>query len=634
MSRSLIGLPGVMIMNKPKISFEKIQVEDSNVAALGSLVYDDRQRFGPGAIVDLSDLKSYQLLARDLMAALYEYATPSRIGSGLTLRMYGTSIRYFIDYCASERAPSDLRLGQVDTTFLVGYRAHLRLIEKIKKSNHRRRLYGNISRLIQTGQTIGLAKLDFEIPRNFRVVPDGDITQPYTASESIEIENACRRHIREVLDRLEEGKRLLELGSNPKGRKRDKNSTHHRSNPILDEDKAWNRLENLLWYVVNCMDGRYISGEELMTGGHSSFRNSVMGVWKGAYRKPDVYSHLYPLEVDLIPFIILLAKSTGRNESSILTLRRDCLQEHSGRYILRYEKSRGASRSYKKAIPNDGPFSPVALIQILQAITEPLVRHTEGESKDRLFLGLAVYGGKNSKVRPPDPSYIKYLMNRDGGWCDQNKLLDKHGKSMRISLRRLRVLYLTRKYQAHGQLAKITRDAAHTFSQTTVSYLNNDAVKHVHEDAIEAGIHAALNVVQPTVLVSDDTEDVAAALGSSSPEAAKILRGEQDVLFASCKDFYNRPDGNPNTPCDKVWSCLTCSNAIITRHVLPRVIALKHFMAEQRNELHPDDWEAKFSSAWQILTQSVLPKFSMASISEAEQHLAANDFYVPIGLKA
>lgn len=88
----------------------------------------------------------------------------------------------------------------------------------------------------------------------------------------------------------------------------------------------------------------------------------MMGCWGSQYRKPDVYSLLYPLTWDLIPFIILLAKKTGRNESSILALKRDCLQEIDGRYVLWYEE-RGGARRYSKPIDAEGPFSPVELIR-------------------------------------------------------------------------------------------------------------------------------------------------------------------------------------------------------------------------------------------------------------------------------
>lgn len=79
------------------------------------------------------------------------------------------------------------------------------------------------------------------------------------------------------------------------------------------------------------------------------------------------------------------SKKTGRNESSILTLTRDCLQEVDGRFILWYEKNRGAARKYKKTIDNEGQFSPVALIKTLLKVTEPLVKYATVDDKNIYF---------------------------------------------------------------------------------------------------------------------------------------------------------------------------------------------------------------------------------------------------------
>lgn len=619
-------------MGDNKIAFQRIPEDTNNIRVLGSLVFDKRKQLGPSAYLDLTGVTEYQGLARDCIAALYEHTSPSRVASDLSPGSYSTVIRELLDYCRQKALHDEFRMIDITYDFLLDYRADLQVNSIGFKTEYRRRRFGNILRLLEAGQAAGLARSDFTPPRNFRNGRDSDKTQPYTAGEALDFESACRTHIRELLARLEKGKELLAIGGDPRGRREIRDPVTGRLVKMAPADRPWLQLPNILWYVVNVMDGKYLKRSELLAG-HSSFNNVMMGCWGSQYRKGDVYSLLYPQTWDLIPFIILLAKKIGRNESSILRLKRDCLQELNGRHILWYEKDRGGARRYKQVIDNEGPFSPVALIRTLQQVTEPLVRHALPDNQGYLLLGLTIDGQGREPVKPLDPAYIKAQMNREEGWCDQCELTDEHGKPLRVSLRRWRVFYLTNRYKKTGQLGKVSRDAAHTLGSTTVDYVANDATKHVHEQAVRNAQQEARALARPKVVPDEIPQSAATILGTDSATAGKILRGDQDVLFASCKDFYNRPGGQPNTPCDKPWGCFVCSNAIITRHVLPRVVALRDFIEKVRNELSKEDWSAKFGQVWHVLTNDVLPRFPVEVVAEAERLARDQVLYIPLAMR-
>jgi len=191
------------------------------------------------------------------------------------------------------------------------------------------------------------------------------------------------------------------------------------------------------------------------------------------------------------------------------------------------------------------------------------------------------------------------------------------------------VFYLTTRYKRHGQLSRVSRDAAHVLSQTTVGYVANESTKHIHEKAVEDGIRAARNIARITVVPDD------APTTTSSPlQEKKWRQAAQDVFFADCSDFYNRPGGPSNTACDRPWLCLaSCGNAIVTRHVLPRVMALKLFVEGQRLELAPDDWSEKFADIWHTIVTDILPKFGQSVIAEATALAQREQYYIPLALK-
>lgn len=620
-------------MPSRRVEFDQIPMQPSNTAVLGSLVCDKRAELGSPAIVDFRDLSRFQPLARDFIAALNEYSSPGQLTHKHAIGHYGKAVRIFLDYCAVSGKDDNFRMSGIDTECVLGFRGHVRVTFSGQKSASRRRLFGNLWRLLKAGQELGLASPDLEAPRNLKYLYDSDVSQPYTAGESLDIEDACRCHIRGLIGILAEGQELLRQGRDPRGpAARDPLTGRILSQP--PESRAWNQLPNLLWYVVNVMGGLYVKYSGRGGSGFSSFTNATNGAWKGPYRKSDVYSHLYPMAEDMIPFIILLAKSTGRNEASILGLSRDCLRLVGDKFFLWYRKDRASNRMYSKEVHNNGPFSPVALIRTLLEVTAPLVEQAAPENRGLLFLGLTVHTKGADSVKPPDPAYLKAQMNGEGGWCELNGLETEGGAPLKISLRRLRVYYLTRRYKRHGQLGKVSRDAAHTLARTSISYVNNNSTKEVHEQAAEDGIKAAVRVARPAVITDDSVPEAARILDCSESEAENILRGEQDVLFSACRDYYNRPGGPAGKACDKPWECFGCSNSVITRHVLPRVIAFRDFMREQKKELHPSDWKEKFGDVWTVVNESVLPKFSKEAIAEAEHYASLDKLYIPIALRS
>lgn len=626
----MIGLTGMVMVNR--IEFSKINRKPTNLITLGSLIVDKRDVLGRGAIIDLRASTTNKEMARDLLGSFTEYIDSGEGLRGITFGTYARSIRIFLEYCVNEGIPDNFRMKDIDSEFLVDYRTYLQIKYAENKSVTIRRVYGNLLRLLKAGEPLGFVHFDLLAPRNIRRVKDSDTTQPYTAGEALDVESVCRNSIRSLRSRLEKGKEMLAVGEDPRDVPRRDPKTG-RVLAIPPQDRKWNQLPNLLWYVVNVMGGEYVKHSGRKGMGHSSFNNATNGAFDGVHRKTDVYMYLYPLAEDLIPFIILIAKNVGLNESSILGLSRDCLQVIDGRYVLWYRKARGAAGLYSKIIDAESSFSPAVLIETIRQMTEPLVRFATDEFKNYLFLGLTIKGRGREPVKPLDAAYVKSQMNRRDGWCERQGLSDENGGRLIMSLRRWRVFYLTGRYKKYGQLAKISRDAAHTLAKTSVGYVANNSTRHLHERAVEAGITEALNLSRPIVIAEDSIDKAAGHLRTTPENALRVLRGEQDVFVASCRDFYNRPGGLKDTPCDKPWGCLTCSNAVITRNVLPRVLLFRTFMEKQRVELSPWDWNEKFLQAFTILTESIIPKFSPQAIAEAESYALSEKFYIPLSLK-
>lgn len=609
-----------------KIKFTPLPKDIGQPYLIGGLILDMRERLGKWAFLDLSNQTPYPDLASDLLASLGRHALLNA-KSDLTFKNYASTITRAIEFATQEQLPKDVKLIDFDTELILKFRKHLKERLESQRNSTYRKLYGNFNRLLQAARTIGLFEPTTRVPRNFRHIDDATVSQPYTYSEQLDLEEACRRCIEELHARLQRGKELLAIGSNPRGVRNGRG--------CAPAERAWNKLENLIWYVTHIHGELPLQIPALNALKDYSYINAISGVWKGTYRLWDVHAHRYALSEDLIPFFILLAKRTGRNESSILTLKRDCLREIDGKFYMIYRKLRSADKEFRKLIKDDGPYSAVALIRQLLELTAPFVKHAPEAERDRLFLGMTIFTRSPvPMVKAIDPSYFKFQMNCDGGWCDRNKLKDASCKRFQISSVRLRVTYLSRKYIQHGQLSKVSNDAVHSLTDTTVGYIANASTKHIHDQTVRDGINDAIaSVYKPIVLPTNDPVAGSNELSIPAEKVRAILNGEMDVLFNACKDVFNRPGGPPNTLCGKPWECFGCANTVITRHALPRVIAFLNHAEDMKAELGADEWKSMFSRAVDLIRTDVLPRFSESVLETAKRRAAAQLFYIPIALK-
>lgn len=615
--------------------FKNLPPAVTNVITLGSLIFSHPKLQGPGAVLDLTKFK-HAAFARDLVASLYKHVETEKISAKGSLGAYFACIRDIMNYIGTKKLPKSFRLGDVDADFLRKFKEYLVESTLHRKSERRRRRYGDLMRLLDAGKKLRLWRSDFTPPRNFGCVDDGDKTQPYMASELIDIEKLCRDQINELCSRIERGEEFLAEGVDPRGRLLPRTYVNGRKAAVPVNLRAWNQLPNLLWYVKNVLGGRYLTHNELAKG-HSSFITAGNGGPNGEkiYTKAVIYGYFYPLNVDMLPFLNLLEKKLGINESSLVELKRNCLVPlKGGGYRLDYEKGRSKKKQLELTLKDDGPNSAVAIIKTLLRLTEPLVKFANPSDNNQLFLCLTPGPNRTNPVKPIDACYAKSMMNRPGGWTEKHELKDQHGKKLRMSARSLRVSKLSANYRKDGNYKKTMRQAAHTLAETTVKhYLDNDSTKIIHDLAVTDGINALRAVSRPKVLPTDDVEAAAKALDLPKAKARQILNGKQDVFIAACRDFLNKPGGEPDTPCDEPWGCLVCSNAVVTRHILPRLIAFRNFLiGEQQKDA--DAFIAKFGDALDIICRDILPIFHASVIKEAERYAENGDFYVPIHFKS
>jgi hypothetical protein len=200
------------------------------------------------------------------------------------------------------------------------------------------------------------------------------------------------------------------------------------------------------------------------------------------------------------------------------------------------------------------------------------------------------------------------------------------GQPLRLQPVRLRKTHKAGRYLAtNGQLPDFA-GGSHTPSVAGNYYGAIEALRPLHEEAIERALRDAVAVARTATVLTADEEDALLAdpaagsevLGVAPAQVTALLGGEQDVWLSSCRDFFDSPFGTPGAPCPTpFWTCLSCANAVITTRKLPALLSFLAHVVEARGRMPADQWAATYGEAHRQLTESVLPRFPPAVVATA-----------------
>ncbi|CAK9887079.1 MAG: hypothetical protein XXXJIFNMEKO3_LKCDNKCA_00027 (plasmid) [Candidatus Erwinia impunctatus] len=435
--------------------------------------------------------------------------------------------------------------------------------------------------------------------------------EPYTDEEMFEIVRVCRAEIATIIHRFRMGKKLIATGRDPSGYQRE----------------AWRSPANVLWYVHHAMNGAPFLDSCIDKSAHTSL-GSAFAKWKAGYPSRDeIYGYLYPHIEDLTPFIILLHALLDENPHCIMALKlSDIEPTDDPRFCrIRFVKTRPIHKAFTKIYGNASIWSPGRIIRMVELITRSLRQWIhDPDIKDRLWVFLARRAEAVHAVPQGETTRMVMAFGK------------KHGLPG-LQLARFRVTSLSRAYRRTGSLTLIKDRARHAQMQTTTDYLTNPGTHQLHQASISTAQTEALMLLAGTVIAPACDEHeitlISDNLRTGAAEARRLIAGEQDLFVASCRDFYNRPDGPPDTPCDRPFACFSCRNAVWTSRILPRLILFRDFLARQKADLPADEWQRRFGFPWRAINEAIIPSFRPEIISLAEMAARDEVLHIPATMR-
>lgn len=598
--------------------------EERRREGVHDLRLDFTDRWGDGAIIDLTALDDRPHLAHSFALALFDFCEPDRtIKRFLSIKAYEMAIKsYFWPFLSAHEScgnPPVLRPQDITTSMLQDFIDWLRLKQLSAHTSYTQFL--TIARILTHLSEAYPELIDegFEIPTYpYQGVVESVVHRaPYSEREAFEIERAALKEIRATILRLKQGSELLAKGKDPRN------------------EGSWSDMGDILWYIKNVLGGRYLTNQELSEAGYGKLLDACYRLSRHAKR--EVYSYLYPLVSDLSAPLILVSLKTGFNPQPVADLCRNCLKAipqpgKIGIIATKYRTGLAGPKTQMRVVDGRSLLGIGGVIRTFLKLTEPCLPFIPNADRDHLWVGLQQRSAE--RFQHPQRFFEKEVKK----FSARNGLIGDDGQPLQLRLARLRPTWMTKRYRAAGNLAAVSKDANHASTSTTRGYVNNGQTIWVHEQTIAAAASDFFNSVRRRILTQqpEDPEqiaDVARLIETTAERAGSMLRGEQDTFISTCKDFYNRPGGTVSAPCDRPWACFTCKNAYWTSRTLPRLIQFLDFIIEQRSLLTAEDWRAKFGLPYEVITEYILPAFRPEIVNDARLTAEAERFIVPFTLK-
>ncbi|NUK26029.1 hypothetical protein [Streptomyces lunaelactis] len=332
---------------------------------------------------------------------------------------------------------------------------------------------------------------------------------------------------------------------------------------------------------------------------------------------------LYPHNLDLHSYRILLMAATGRASEEVSALNEDDVEFGPRSVMIDFSKGR-ARAEMRQAFsvqntdavlhPSKPRLDAAEIIQGLLGLTRPLAERA-GITPAPLFLKGAI-STYSLTIRPFD------------GCMQQATLVDwmaDHDVSVSglVDIRRLRKSGKVEKAIAFkGRVSDIADD--HSVETFHGHYAHGTTLRVIAGNVITAAqrrwFDQALN--GPVVLSREAEQSLqepgaAAALGLSAEDVEQLRAGQLDMGVTGCKNPFDAPYGRPGQLCPVAPTrCLECRNAFILPSNLPQLLLFAAHLDQLQLRLSP----AHFHALWGQSRVNV--RAAIAARTDAEIALA------------
>ncbi len=360
-------------------------------------------------------------------------------------------------------------------------------------------------------------------------------------------------------------------------------------------------------------------------------RHGVMGstltkFW-GGHR--TVSQHFHITTDSLVPFFLAIAIQTAANPDPLRLIKRDCLVPHplDEHHIIidwcKPKTSRRLKKAQRRSFDRRRRYAAPNLIEMVLALTEPIVAHAPPGQRDRLFLTRSIFKELARRTRRNRVEVIEHsVLRRAIGrfTARANRRIDawnaEHPDRPRDRIESFAPVFFrgsvaTEHYRASGgDILTAQAVLNHASAATTETYIKSAETTRLQRQTI-----ARLQDLMVAWVSGPDPSGVDPA--TTEPRATVPFG--HDCLAPT----VTAPDGTSRL-CPRFGGCLSCPGLVIPIDAdhLARILLAVDRLDEARHRLDPRRWDLLYAPTHRILTKDILADFP-AGMHVAARALAA-----------
>ena len=317
-------------------------------------------------------------------------------------------------------------------------------------------------------------------------------------------------------------------------------------------------------------------------------------------------------------YTLIIAAKTGRNTSTILNMKIDCISAHplapETHVLLTSYKHRGMNtnvQAMKGAVKFDEVFSTHKDIGVL--INEILIHTLHLRQKcddDNLFLV------DNNKKQPTSFTDV-YFWKAVQGIGERANLYEDNASPLHFQVKRLRKTFATRVWQlTKGDPIKTSKLLGNTTPVMNQSYL--EVTPEMEKNHKYFGY-----VLTESLLGKPDkgiTEKISHLLNIDIDKANSVLIGEFNTGVARCSDPYDGVYAKGNgKACTRFVACFKCPNQVVIESDLHRLFSFYWLIRKERGFIGRKQWKKLYSWVIKVIENEIEPAFDKLVVDKAKE---------------
>ncbi|MEN8358394.1 site-specific integrase [Acinetobacter towneri] len=449
-----------------------------------------------------------------------------------------------------------------------------------------------------------------------------DVKKPFTKNERLQILEAIEKGIEDSKSSLSPYKRTG-IGKNP-----------------LDSNGAripgLSTLENARWLFENplkCKPVHHNTSKSLI---ERAFLQIITESNKGLRQVYNEWGVPPMVDVSiLVPYLLKLARVTGLNADSILSLDIDdyvVKHEATSRPCLRYwkERSDGYKEYHLDLFKAELTWLTSRQSEIVGNIFQEVRQLTSNfrqdiedvKFKNRLFIYQSNSTKKHGKVSPilgNNEKSTKILSDNFARFVKKHGLKNYDGEPLTLTISRFRPTFVSEMLDDGVSLREIQLMLGHSSIEVTIKYLDSLDFNFISRTKLDEKLK---EIHQSTL----DEKDEIASQEIKLQKNNELMISFQTPL-AECKNIFDPPEFVKKlasyvsgTPCSQYNKCLGCENVIITTNNLPEIFAMQrdYTLLTEHTRVMDTPYGHVIRENLELISNITDPKLSDFSLEELE----------------